>query len=87
MSKSASRFQDVVKLANRIDGSCARTHFLSKSKRMKKAVEAVKDNGRLQIDVRITIIDVYEREHRLLPIGYVYMPRENSWFAEPCVSW
>ncbi|MDH5450732.1 MAG: HNH endonuclease [Candidatus Bathyarchaeota archaeon] len=53
----------------------------------KKAVEAVKDKGRLQIDVRVTIIDRYEREHRLLPVGYVYMPDKNSWFAEPSVSW
>jgi hypothetical protein len=39
---------------------------------------------RLEIDTTITIIDVYGREHQWLPVGHIYDPKNNSWFAEPC---
>jgi hypothetical protein len=47
--------------------------------------EAAKSDERLEIDVTITIIDEYGREHRLLPMGYVYVRDGNYWFGEPSV--
>jgi len=49
--------------------------------------EAAESNERLEIDVTVTIIDEYGREHLLLPMGYVYMRDHNSWFLEPSVSY
>lgn len=37
----------------------------------------------VRLEVRVTIIDQYEREHLLLPLGYVYVPESNSWYVEP----
>jgi hypothetical protein len=48
--------------------------------------EVVESDERLEIDVTITIIDEYEREHKLLPMGYVYVRDGNYWFAEPSVT-
>ena len=45
--------------------------------------EAVTGTERLEIRVNIKILDQYEREHYLLPVGYVYMRDVNSWFLEP----
>ena len=45
--------------------------------------EAVKSTKCLEIKVKVTIIDQYEREHQLLPIGWVYMRDKNSWYLEP----
>ena len=47
---------------------------------------AAESDERLEIDVTVTIIDEYEREHRLLPMGWVYMRDNNSWFIEPSVT-
>ncbi|MBM4273323.1 MAG: HNH endonuclease [Deltaproteobacteria bacterium] len=44
----------------------------------------VNGTGKLEVKVEITVIDQYEREHRLLPIGYVYIREDNSWYLEPC---
>lgn len=38
---------------------------------------------RLEIRVNVKILDQYEREHHLLPVGWVYMRDRNSWFYEP----
>ena len=48
--------------------------------------QAAESDERLEIDVTVTIIDEYEREHRLLPMGWVYMRDSNSWFIEPSVT-
>ena len=40
-----------------------------------------KENVRARIDV--TVIDIYERHHKLLPVGYVLTPSENDWYLEP----
>lgn len=48
--------------------------------------EVVESNKRLEIDVTITIIDEYGREHQLLPMGYVYVRKGNYWFGEPSVT-
>jgi hypothetical protein len=37
----------------------------------------------LRIEVRVTIIDQYNREHKLLPVSYAYVRKDNSWFLEP----
>ena len=37
----------------------------------------------LQIELRITIIDPYEREHELLPECHTYDRVKKSWFLEP----
>lgn len=48
--------------------------------------EVVESDERLEIDLTITIIDAYGREHRLLPVGYVYVRDGNYWFGEPSVT-
>ncbi len=44
---------------------------------------AVDSNKLLEIRINIKIIDIYEREHYLLPVGYIYLRGENKWFLEP----
>jgi hypothetical protein len=41
------------------------------------------DGKDLQLELRMTIIDTYEREHILLPICFTYAWAEKSWFLEP----
>lgn len=45
--------------------------------------EAVNTKERLEIRTNVKILDQYEREHHLLPVGWVYMRDQNSWFYEP----
>lgn len=45
--------------------------------------KALTGRGRLQVTARVTIIDCYEREHALLPVGHVYRRRSNEWYFEP----
>lgn len=49
----------------------------------KVPAEAVESDERLEARVVAKVIDCYEREHTLLPVGFVYMREENSWYAEP----
>jgi len=37
----------------------------------------------LQVELKITIIEPYEREHELLPVCHTYNRTKNSWFLEP----
>jgi hypothetical protein len=37
----------------------------------------------LQLELRITVIDPYEREHELLPVCYTYDREREFWFLEP----
>ena len=46
-----------------------------------RSFTAKKKNIRARIDV--TVIDIYERHHKLLPVGYVLTPSENDWYLEP----
>jgi hypothetical protein len=39
---------------------------------------------RLEVKVDVTIVDMYDREHRNLPVSWVYMPAQNAWYFEPC---
>jgi hypothetical protein len=45
--------------------------------------KAVKSNEHLEVRVTAVIIDQYEREHKLLPVGYVFMRDKNAWHLEP----
>jgi hypothetical protein len=38
---------------------------------------------RLEVRVSCTIIDVYQRKHELLPIGWVYTWNDDDWYFEP----
>jgi hypothetical protein len=44
---------------------------------------AVDPDQKIELELQVVIIDQYEREHRLLPVGYVYMPENNGWYLEP----
>jgi len=46
--------------------------------------EVVESTESLEIRVAVKVIDQYEREHQLLPLGWVYMRDKNSWYLEPC---
>jgi hypothetical protein len=37
----------------------------------------------LQLELNITIIDPYEREHKLLPVCFTFDRNKNYWFLEP----
>ncbi len=43
----------------------------------------VKSRKRLEVKVDVIIIDQYEREHKLLQVGYVYMRKWNAWYFNP----
>lgn len=45
--------------------------------------EAVESNDRLELQVSVSVIDQYERQHDLLPVSWVYMPSKSAWFAHP----
>jgi hypothetical protein len=45
--------------------------------------EFVPESKSLELRVGVSIIDQYEREHFLLPVGYVYVSEGNYWYAEP----
>ena len=48
---------------------------------------AEKSKKRLEVEVDVTIIDQYEKEHKLLPVGFVYVRKEDDkedyWYFEP----
>jgi hypothetical protein len=37
----------------------------------------------IEVKVTVTIIDRYDREHQLLPVGWVYMRKYNGWYFNP----
>lgn len=43
----------------------------------------VASTSRLEVEVDVTMIDAYGREHKLLPVGWVYKRESNSWYFEP----
>jgi len=43
----------------------------------------VKSKLQLRLQADISIIDMYEREHALLPFCYTYVRGDNYWFGEP----
>jgi len=45
--------------------------------------ECAQSTKDLKIEVRVTVIDQYERKHEHLPLCWTYMRTENHWFLEP----
>lgn len=45
--------------------------------------EIIIDKDRIELRGTVTVIDQYEREHALLPVGWVYTSETNGWYAEP----
>ena len=45
--------------------------------------ECVQSSERLEIEVKVTVIDPYEREHNLLPVCYRYVRDGDYWYLEP----
>ena len=37
----------------------------------------------LELRVKLSVIDQYEREHSYLPVGFIYVQDGNYWYAEP----
>lgn len=42
------------------------------------------NQSKVEAVVDLAIIDIYEREHRNLPVAWVYTPEQNGWYFEPC---
>ncbi len=39
----------------------------------------------MKAKINIRVIDIYEREHKLLPIGYIKrLDSQDEWYLEPC---
>lgn len=49
----------------------------------KLAMTQKPQRDKLLINVNISIIDQYGREHEWLPVGYYYKPNDNCWFFNP----
>jgi hypothetical protein len=45
--------------------------------------ECVDSAGDLKLEVRVTIVDMYGKEHELLPVCFAYAREEKEWFVEP----
>lgn len=45
--------------------------------------ECVNSTADLRIEVRVTIIDQYDKEHKLLPVSWAYVRKDKLWFLEP----
>lgn len=45
--------------------------------------DLIPKDEQLELRVQVSIIDQYEREHFNLPVGFVYVPEGNFWYAEP----
>lgn len=43
-----------------------------------------KEDRPLMAKINICVIDIYEREHDLLPVGYIN--KGDEWYAEPCME-
>lgn len=46
----------------------------------KECVDSAED---LKLEVKVTIIDPYDRSHELYPVCYTYVRDKNYWFTEP----
>jgi len=45
-----------------------------------------KDDDVIAVLANVAVIDVYARKHENLRVAWVYMPKENDWYFEPCPS-
>ena len=48
--------------------------------------ECVDSTEKLRTEIRVTVIDQYDRPHELLPECFTHVRKDNYWFAEP-TSW
>jgi len=48
-----------------------------------KNIVTLKKTDRLEIKVKIKLIDIWSREHNLLENGYVYNQKGDYWYFEP----
>lgn len=47
------------------------------------AEELIPHERPLELRVKLSIIDQYERTHSYLPFGFIYVADGNYWYAEP----
>jgi hypothetical protein len=45
--------------------------------------EVVYDEPLIRVRVSVTVIDQYDREHKLLPVQFIYLKEGDYWFFEP----
>lgn len=45
--------------------------------------QCAESTGDLKVEARVTVIDRYDRKHRLLPGCWTYVRKDNYWFLEP----
>jgi len=43
----------------------------------------IPEKTKVELQVKVSIVDQYEREHFHLPVGFVYVQDGNYWYAEP----
>nr|MDO8098251.1 HNH endonuclease signature motif containing protein [Candidatus Njordarchaeota archaeon] len=48
--------------------------------------EAMQSDEPIEVHVSVAVIDEYEREHKLLPLGWTYKREHNSWVLQPAVE-
>jgi len=48
-----------------------------------ESLDNVQPGKKLRLQVNVSVIDQYEREHAWLPTGFVYVPEQNYWYLEP----
>jgi hypothetical protein len=41
---------------------------------------------RLGAKIDVTLIDIYQREHKLLPVGYIHVLGPEDWYFEPALE-
>lgn len=45
--------------------------------------DMIPDSGALELRVKLTVIDQFERKHPFLPYGFIYVHEGNYWYVEP----
>ena len=46
-----------------------------------------KGSERLRARIDVTLVDIYQRKHLLLPIGYIHgLKPQDQWYAEPSME-
>jgi hypothetical protein len=45
--------------------------------------QAINSHKKFRIVVNVSLHDAYGREHKFLPVGFVYMRKHNDWYFDP----
>lgn len=45
--------------------------------------ESYESTKKFSIEIRVTLIDMYDRQHGLLPVCYTYVRKNNNWNLDP----